>query len=145
MNKRNGLYPVKGNCFKFLHCINKRMYLQACPAGLMFNPKNNSCDWESRLGQDARRFCSAWMGGKTASSLDVYVLNTPDCSTKEFRWIVQLFSWLHDITAKTIVALMIILRIDTFCCFCQLSICCKIKSLQHRRNHVILCVNHTYS
>ena len=42
----SSLYPYPGDCHKYIHCNNGSPNVRACPPGLVFNAKNNYCDWK---------------------------------------------------------------------------------------------------
>ncbi|KAF8789908.1 Protein obstructor-E like protein [Argiope bruennichi] len=41
--KRNGLFPYKGDCQKFIRCSNGIPYTKGCPRGLQFDPETLRC------------------------------------------------------------------------------------------------------
>ncbi|KAG8189269.1 hypothetical protein JTE90_019029 [Oedothorax gibbosus] len=44
---RNGLFPIKGECHKFVHCADGIPYVKECPANLHFDPVGRRCEWPS--------------------------------------------------------------------------------------------------
>merc|ERR1712126_478336 len=45
----DGIYPHPGDCSAFFQCSGGISFLQACPAGLKFNPSGSYCDWPQNV------------------------------------------------------------------------------------------------
>ncbi|XP_077979655.1 chitin-binding domain protein cbd-1-like [Glandiceps talaboti] len=85
-----GLYPYPSDCTKFINCGSGMEFVQSCPPGTVFNPRQLYCDWPENVPECDETLNSPTtvkLGQSTASAPVTHspVTNTPvskvDCST----------------------------------------------------------------